>query len=854
MVISLLHNQLYATLQNGFELKLKTKAMKKIITLILTFFTALLNAQTFSPTGISGGGALYAPAINPHNDKLFLICDMGDFYTSTNDGASWQMTNFNELSPDINSEVQFTSSANILYTIKYNPQLGEHYPVKSTDNGITWQNLSDDPTWGNCSAIFCNPNSTTEVIVADAETIYYSNDGGNDFSESYIATSSQIPLYIAGCFWDGPNVYIGTNRGLFVSTDSGVTFSLDNTSGISSSKGFFDFCGSKSSGITRLFGIVADISSLDDSYLDDTDLSGNNEIIQCDYGSTNWEQTFFQTDVLFYRISCASNDISTAYASADFEGAEGRVFKTADGGISWNNKLLTSNNQNITTGWAGEDTEFAWAWSAYPHGITTKSNDPNYVVISDWGFVFKSTDGGDNWQQIYVDQSVQNNPTQLVDESKAYLNNGLMLTSCWNVTWFAQDTIFISYTDITGWRTNDDGNSWLNNDQNNDYNTTYQVINHPSNNIKYAAVSEVHDLYTRFGLTDDDINDGGGAVLYSSDNAQNWDMLKNFNLPVVDIAIDPNNTETMYVATVHNTNGFIYKTTNLSAGATATWTALAAPPRTEGHPYKLNILNDGSIVVSYSGRLVDDEFTASSGIFYSTDGGNTWQDRSHNDMYYWTKDIVVDPHDLSQNTWYACVQDGFTTNTNGKSGVFRTTDRGLSWTNILPNTNAESVTIDPNNADRMFVTTEFNGLQLTDNLSNLLPSFSLVNDYPFFHPMRVAYNPYNQNEIWITSFGNGAYRANQPTLSVSEINPINVMSVYPNPAVEYVHLTSKIITGELFDLSIYDINGRLIFQQKDNYLPRNDLFNIEYLKQGIYFINIQGATFNQTIKIIKTNE
>lgn len=82
------------------------------------------------------------------------------------------------------------------------------------------------------------------------------------------------------------------------------------------------------------------------------------------------------------------------------------------------------------------------------------------------------------------------------------------------------------------------------------------------------------------------------------------------------------NPEIMYVATVHSKKGFIRKTTNLSAG-TGT-----KPPETEGHPCKLNVLNDEALVVGYSGRLKNDEFTASSGVFYSADGGNSWSDGS----------------------------------------------------------------------------------------------------------------------------------------------------------------------------------------------------------------------------------
>jgi len=35
------------------------------------------------------------------------------------------------------------------------------------------------------------------------------------------------------------------------------------------------------------------------------------------------------------------------------------------------------------------------------------------------------------------------------------------------------------------------------------------------------------------------------------------------------------------------------------------------------------------------------------------------------------------------------------------------------------------------------------------------PVFERVMSYPFMHPMRLFFNPFNDSEIWATSFGNG---------------------------------------------------------------------------------------------------
>src|SRR5262249_4345874 len=141
----------------------------------------------------------------------------------------------------------------------------------------------------------------------------------------------------------------------------------------------------------------------------------------------------------------------------------------------------------------------------------------------------------------------------------------------------------------------------------------------------------------------------------------------------------------------------------LNLGASATWTKCAAPPRTEGHPFNLVVLNDGNLVASFSARRNSaGTFTASSGVFLSTDQGATWFDRSAANMQYRTKDVVVDPHDASQNTWYACVFNGWGGPPNNKGGIYRTTNRGQSWTQVFSNTdvpsglaNVESITIHP---------------------------------------------------------------------------------------------------------------------------------------------------------------
>jgi hypothetical protein len=167
------------------------------------------------------------------------------------------------------------------------------------------------------------------------------------------------------------------------------------------------------------------------------------------------------------------------------------------------------------------------------------------------------------------------------------------------------------------------------------------------------------------------------------------------------------------------------------------------------------VLNDGTLVVSFSGRRDSTgAFTASSGVFVSVDGGQTWLDRSDAGMQYWTWDVVVDPFDATQNTWYAGVFSGWGGPPNDLGGLYKSSNRGISWTRVLANDGVTSITFNPNDQNEAYMTTETRGLWFSNNIT-ATPTFSAVANYPFRQPERVFFNPFNLNEIWVTSFGGG---------------------------------------------------------------------------------------------------
>jgi photosystem II stability/assembly factor-like uncharacterized protein len=216
-------------------------------------------------------------------------------------------------------------------------------------------------------------------------------------------------------------------------------------------------------------------------------------------------------------------------------------------------------------------------------------------------------------------------------------------------------------------------------------------------------------------------------LLISSSAFAQWRRGALFGADVRALVIDPSRPDTLYLGT---SGGEVY----VSHDAAKNW----VNPR-GGVPFPGYIVDN--LVVDRAGRL----WAACWGLWgggviaVSDDGGKSWTRRDAGLEDFSVRAIAVDSHDAD----FLLV--------GGLTGVYRTTNGGESWEQISDQVNVESIAIDPRTRDRIFVGTWRQGIRTDDGgKSWQLVNNGMVLDTDMFS---ITIEPDNADSVWVSTCG-----------------------------------------------------------------------------------------------------
>jgi photosystem II stability/assembly factor-like uncharacterized protein len=753
--------------------------------------------------GPGGGGTMRRPAISPHDPRVVVLgCDMTGAYLTSDGGASWRMFNLGSVPTAFAFD---PARPQVLYA-------GAEAVYRSDDSGRTWRMILPDPAKNTVArsigdhgdrvlftddpaypgpgrsvtihAIAVDEDDSDRVYVAASAAdspipgtpasptlLLGSTDGGRTWTRVTLFDAERVFALQAGSGGREPGVRAIGETGVYLGAfgiwqhypalgggrfTSG-SFARDSRSGVVFAYATLPLSPAAS-------GIAGGVQVSEDGGR--TWAPANGVLLDAVPGvgeGESWGPARGSLPSLG-PVAASARFPLVAYVGlrgivlpgrggAPFNG----IAKTTDGGRAWTVVHAESDqpSANLAGSWieprAAEDGHSVWFDS--PYDLAVAPNDPDVAYATDLFRTYRTADGGRTWAQANSEGRGEDRWT----------TRGLDVTTTYGVQFDPHDSrrLFIPYTDIGLFRSEDGGDTWTGSTTGIPRawrNTTYWLAFDPEvKDLVWGGFSGTHDLPRPKMWRRTDPARFRGGVAVSTDGARHWTLSKAGmeESAVTHVLLDPRSPKgrrTLYAAAFGRG---VYKSTDNGRTWALRNKGLAADARNQPFAWRLTLAPDRSLYLvvarrSERGRMGDRDDGA---LYRSTDGADTWQTVPLPAGTNGPNALTVDPDDprrLYLSAWGVTRPDGDT-----GGGIFVSTDAGATWRNVLPEAqHVYDVTVDPRDP-RVLYACGFD--QAAFRSADRGETWARIRGFNFKWGQRVIPDPVDASKIYVTTFGGSVW-------------------------------------------------------------------------------------------------
>ena len=697
--------------------------------LLMAAFAAAAPNPAWRVIGPGGGGTMYYPTISPHDaNTVVLGCDMTGAYITHDAGRSWRMIN-------LGSTPRFfvfdPNDSKVLYA-------GAGGLFRSADGGATWSrfhpraaeitnvNLGDDHAGarltysaepaGQITAMAIDPADSRSLYIAVPGALWQSTDGGGTWRKVYDLPGRASGIWIAG-------------RTVYVAGPNAIHIRQDDRWRTGESPGPLAYVSASPPAFYAVSG---------------------GRIFVSEGGLTWRESSLPGLQGQAAAIAAAANHPEIAYASYSRLRAPVTqyfgVAKTTDAGRNWELVWQESREpgSNMHDAWLSD--RFGSGWGGNPRDLAVAPTDPKICYGTDSGRTMRTLDGGKTWTGVYANHAPDGN----------WSTNGLDVTTCYGVHFDPFDArhMFISYTDIGLWASDNGGESWYSATRDgvprNWVNTTYWVEFDPGvRGRMWAAVSGTHDLPRPKMWRTRSPETFTGGVVRSDDGGRTWRVQDQGMPPTAATHILRTPDGALYVA------GFgrgVFQSTDGGEH----W-ALKNTGIEGAQPFAWRLARDskGTLYLVAARRSDDGNFgnSGDGALYRSTDNAEHWTRLRLPEGLNGPNGLAIDPRDPARMylaAWARSTREGA-----AEGGIYLSTDAGASWRRVLrEDQHIYDVTIDPTDP-RILYATGFE--QAAWRSADRGLTWKKIPGFDFKWGHRVILHPKDHTRLYITTFGGSVW-------------------------------------------------------------------------------------------------